>query len=136
MRESFRTCLASFTGRVIDMINALKGLGYGQFEFARWSPEEYDRYKIIRVETVSENEKRWSTVIQNLMTTADSVLVRTAYIYDYKPRQHMFFRNKWWEIVAVNEVTQDVAAQSIALVSGGNKQFVIELKEADGYDVE
>ena len=118
------------------MINALKALGHNQFEFARWAPKEYDRYKIIRVQVVSEDEKRWSTVIQNLMTVADSVLLRTSFVYDYKPRQHVFFRNKWWEIQSVSDVTQDVNAQATALVNGGNSQFILELIKADGYDVE
>lgn len=118
------------------MINALKGLGYGQFEYARWSPKIYTQYKIIRVEVVGENEKRWSTVIQNLITTANSVLIKTAYVYDYEPRQHVMFRNKWYEIRAVTEITQDVNPQVLSLVNGGARQFVLELTEADGYDVE
>ena len=118
------------------MINALKSLGQNQFEFARWSPERYDRYKIIRVSVVSEDEKRWSTVIQNLMTAADSTVIRTAYAYDYQPRQHVFFRNHWWEIRGVTEVTQDVNPQALALVNGGNTQFIMELVQVNGYDVE
>ncbi|MCH5165646.1 MAG: hypothetical protein J1G01_04525 [Clostridiales bacterium] len=118
------------------MINALKGLGHNQFEFARWAPEKYNRYKIIRVEVVSENEKRWSTVIQNLITVADSTLIRTAFVYDYKPGQHIFFRNKWWEIRSVGEMTGDVNPQALSLVNGGNTQYVLELTEVNGFDVE
>ncbi|MDE7406478.1 MAG: hypothetical protein K2M89_06370 [Clostridiales bacterium] len=115
------------------MLNALKGLGHSQFEIARWAPKEYGRYKFIRVELVSENEKRWSTVIQNLITVADSTVIRTATVYDYAPRQHVMFRNKWYEIRAVTEITQDIAPQSLALVSGGNRQFIMELVEVNGY---
>ena len=118
------------------MINTLKALGHNQFEYARWSAKEYDRYKLIRVQVVSENERRWSTVIQNLMTTADSILLRTSYVYDYKPRQHVFFRNRWWEIRSVADVTQDISSQATALVNRGAQQFVLELAEVDGYDVE
>ncbi len=117
------------------MIHALNALGHGQLEFARWAEREYDRYKIIRVSVVSEDEKRWNTVIQNLMLDSDDMLLRTADVYDYKPRQHICFRNKWWEIIAVSELTQDVNAQAIALVNGGNTQYVLELTEVDGYDV-
>lgn len=118
------------------MINALKGLGQNQFEFARWSPKVYTQYKIIRVAIVSENDKRWSTVIQNLITVADSTVIRTAYVYDYQPQQHVFFRNQWWEIVGVTEITQDIDPQVLALVNGGNKQFIMELVKVNGYDVE
>lgn len=118
------------------MINALNGLGHNQFEWAGWSSKVYTQYKLIQVSVVSEDEKRWSTVIQNLMTSADSTIIRTAYCYDYAPRQHIMYRGKWWEIRAVTEVTQDVNTQTLALVNGGNRQFIIELGEVDGYDVE
>ncbi len=117
------------------MINALKSLGHNQFEFARWAPEHYDRYKIIRVEQVRDNERRFSTVLQNIMTVADSTLLRTAFIYDYKPGQHIFYHNKWWEIIAATDVTQDVAPQALGFVKGGTPQFILEISEANGYDV-
>ena len=116
------------------MLNALKGLGHGQFEIARWAPEEYNRYKFIRVQIVSEDEKRWSTVIQNLITVADSTIVRTATVYDYAPRQHIFFRNHWYEIRAVTDVSLDVNPQSLSLVNGGNTQYLLELVKVNGYD--
>ncbi len=118
------------------MINALKGLGHNQFEFARWAPKEYERYKIILVEEVSERAKRFDTVIQNLVGHSDNTLLRTAYIYDYTSQQHIMFRNKWWEIVSVNEITQDVAPQALRLVCGGDKQFLLEIMAVDSYDVE
>ncbi len=117
------------------MLNALLSLGHNQFEWARWAPESYDNYNLIQVERVSDNEKRWSTVIQNLMTAADSTLLRTSYVYDYAPRQHIFYRDKWWEITAVTEVTLDVNPQAFALVRGVNRQSIIELKQVNGYDV-
>lgn len=117
------------------MINAFKALGHGQVLYARWAEKEYDRYKFIRVEPISDRERRFSTVIQNLMTNSDSILLRTADIYDYKPRQHVFYRNKWWEIISAREDSTAVNPQSLALVDGGTQQFILELGEADGYDV-
>lgn len=116
------------------MINALKGLGHNQFERARWASESYETYKLIPVEVVSDNEKRWNTAIRNLMATADSMLIRTSYVYDYAPGQHIYFRDKWWEIRAVTEVTQDVASQALSLVKGGNRQSVIEIAKVNGYN--
>ena len=117
------------------MINALKSLGHNQFEFARWAPEQYDRYKIIQVEMINEDAARFSTVLQNLMTVEDSIIVRTGYMYDYKPRQHLFYRNKWWEIISVQELTQDVNPQALGLVNCGYMQYALEIKVANGYDV-
>lgn len=117
------------------MIQALKSLGHNQFEYARWCEgKDPTHYKIIRVEVVREDEKRWSTVLQNLLTTSDSTVLRTAYAYPYQRRQHIFFRNTWWEIQSVGEMSQDVNPQSLALVSGGNTQCVLELLQVDGYD--
>lgn len=116
------------------MINALKSLGHNQFEFARWCKEDREHYKIIRVEIVSENEKRWSTVLQNIITRSDSTLLRTAYSYPYDTRQHIFYRNKWWEITNIGEITLEVNPQALALVKGGNMQYVLEVVQVDGYD--
>lgn len=118
------------------MINALTGLGGDQFECARWSPKSYITYRLIRVSRVSDNERRFGTTIQNITTATDTLLLRTSYLYDYKPRQHVFYRNKWYEIVGVTEDNGSVNPQAMALVNGGVRSFILELQEADGYDVE
>lgn len=74
------------------MLNALRGLGHDQFEFARWAPETYDKYKFIRVGVVDDREKQWNTVIANLITDSSHLVLRTSYLYDYAPRQHIYFR--------------------------------------------
>ena len=117
------------------MIQALKSLGHNQFEYARWCENAPDKYKLIRVEIVSENEKRWSTVLQNIITRSDGTLLRTAFVYPYDTRQHIFYRNAWWEITNVGEITTDVNPQALGLVSGGCTQYVLEVIQVDGYDV-
>ncbi len=114
----------------------MRGLctGHNQFEYARWCEHERQKYKIIRVETVSEDQKRWSTVLQNIITRSDSTLLRTAYAHPYETRQHIFYRNKWWEITNVGEVTLDINPQVLGLVKGGNTQYVLEVVQVDGYD--
>ena len=106
------------------MLNALKGLGHNQFEFARWGAE--------RVRAIQDHSRRGSFRTGKALRYryseprrhSDNTLLRTAYIYDYKPQQHVMFRNKWWEIVSVNEITQDVAPQTLRLVNGGNRQVL------------
>ncbi len=117
------------------MINMFKALGHGQMEIARWVEKEYDKYQFIHVELVGDQEKRFSIVIQNLMTNSNNLLLRTADIYDYKPRQHVFYRDKWWEIKSVGDDMTAVNPQSLALVAGGTQQYILELGEVDGYDV-
>ena len=109
--------------------------GFNQFEYARWCEKSPQKYKIIRVEAVRDDEKRWSTVLQNIITVSDSTLLRTAFAYPYEVRQHLFYRNKWWEILNVGEVTLDVNPQRRALVRGGNMQYVLEVIQVDGDDV-
>lgn len=118
------------------MINALKGLGHNQFEWARWAPESYDKYKFIQVSRVGDNDRRWNPMLQNISASADSILLKTAYIYDYKPLQHLFFRNKWYVIINAREITEEVNSQALALVRNGNPQYVLEIREANGYDVD
>lgn len=118
------------------MIHALMGLGGDQFEWARWSPENYLKYKFIRVSRVSDNERRFATAIQNITTATDTLLLRTSYLYDYKPRQHILYRDKWYEIVGVTEDNGSVNPQAMSLVNGGVRAYILELQEADGYDVE
>lgn len=116
------------------MINALKALGHNQFEHARWAEKEYDKYKVIPVEIIGDMEKRWSTVIQNMITSANSTLLRTASIYSYAPRQHVMYRGEWYEIRSVLEVPTDVNSQALSLVHGGNSQFILEIVKVNGYD--
>ncbi|MDE6398604.1 MAG: hypothetical protein K2L51_04725 [Clostridiales bacterium] len=118
------------------MIQALKSMGHNQCEYARWCENEREKYKVICVEEISENEKRWSTVLQNIITTAGSTLLRTAFAYPYDKRQHIFYRNEWWEITNAGEVTTDVNPQNLGLVTGGNMQYILEVVQVDGYDAD
>lgn len=118
------------------MINALKGLGHNQFEWARWAPESYEKYKLLPVERVSDNDRRWNPMLQNISTSPNSMLLRTSYMYDFKPLQHVFFDGKWQVILSVKTVPTDVNSQSLALVKSGCSQYILEIGEADGYDVD
>lgn len=116
-------------------MKALFHLGHNQFEWARWAEKDYEHYKFMRVEIVSEDEKRWSTVLQNVITRSDSTLLKTSYQFPFDIRQHIFYRNKWWEITNVREITTEIASQTLALISGGNMQYVLEVSQVDGYDI-
>ena len=110
----------------------LSCLGHNQFECAKWYEKDKDQYKFIRVGVINENEKRFSSVIQNIMTQADSTMLFTSYRYPYKVGQHIFYRDKWWEIAAVGERTLDVNPQVMSLIKPQlNMQSVLELIEVD-----
>lgn len=115
------------------MIQALRSLGHNQFERAKWYPtEDKNDYKLIGVAVVSENEKRWDTVISNIITASDNTVLLTNYAYPYKTRQHIFYRDKWWEIIAVGEKTLDINPQAMSLLKPKyNTQYVLEIKERD-----
>ena len=111
------------------MLQALRSLGHNQFEWAKWYPtEDKQKFEQIQVEVVSENEKRWSTVLQNIMTTADSTLLRTSYAHGYARRQHIFYRDQWWEVINVGTVSSDIAPQAMSLIKPKyTVQYVLEV---------
>ena len=113
---------------------ALQGLGHNQFEFARWY-EDKNHFQLIKVSVAGENEKRWDTVIQGLITTNDSTVLLTYYAYPYQKRQHLFYRGSWWEIKNVGERTMEVNPQTMGLVRPDlQKQSILEIIQVNGYD--
>ena len=54
----------------------------------------------------------------------------------FRSRQHVCYGNKWYEIIGVTEDNSSVNPQAMSLVNGGVRSFILELQEADGYDVE
>lgn len=114
------------------MIQALLSLGHNQFEWARWAWDDKEHYKIIKVEIATENEKRWDTVISNIVTTEDSAVLKTMYNYDYKVSQHIFYRGAWWQIRNIGERSQEINPQALLLVRPEiNKQTILEIMKVD-----
>ena len=112
---------------------AWKSLGHNQFESARWYKDGKEDFKYIRVEAISENEKRWNTVLQNIITVSDSTLIRTSYSYPYKVDQHLLYRDCWWVITAIKEIFMEVNPQRLSLVKP-IPQYVLEIIQVDGYE--
>lgn len=111
---------------------AWKSLGHNQFESARWYKDGKEDFKFIRVSVASENQKRFSTVIMNLITQANSTILLTSYAYPYAVRQRIFYRNKWWEITNVGDRTLDVNPQAMSIVNPAvNMQYILEVIEVD-----
>lgn len=103
-----------------------------QFESARWHETDREHCKLIRVEIVTENERRWSSLIQSLVTSEGTTVLKTDYAYAYQPDQHIFYRNKWWLITAVGEKDLELNPQAMALVSPVfNRQTILEVMEVD-----
>lgn len=111
------------------MIQALRSLGHNQFEWAKWYEKNRETYKLIQVSIVSEDAKRWDTVIQNIITESDSTVLLTEYACSYATGQQIYYRDKWWEIVAVGEKSLDVNPQVLSLIKPQfNMQHVLELR--------
>ena len=109
------------------MIEAIGAFGFDQFETAKWFMSE-NAFKIIRVSVVSERDKQFSTVLQNIITNKSNTVLMTAFCYDYTPEDRIFFRGKWWEIVSVDFIGNDVNPQAMREISyEHNKQAVIEI---------
>lgn len=115
------------------MLQALRSLGHNQFEYARWYKDCKDDYKLIRVDPISDNETRWSTALQNVITVSKSTLIRTAYGYPYEADQRLFYRDSWWVITSIKEIFMDINPQSLSLVKP-MPQYVLEIIQVDGYE--
>lgn len=112
------------------MLQALLSLGHTQFEWAKWFPGDKEHFERIQVGIVSESAKRFDTVITNLITQSNSTMLFTAYAYPYAVRQHIFYREKWWEITNVGERSLDVNPQAMALVKPSvHTQYILEIIE-------
>lgn len=112
------------------MIQALRSLGHNQFEWAKWYEKDREKYKLIQVLIVSEDAKRWDTVIQNIITQSDSTVLLTDYAYPYETGQQIFYRDTWWVITAVGEKSLDVNPQVMSLIKPKyNMQNVLELQK-------
>lgn len=102
------------------------------YEWARWAPEDRSKYKNIKVEKISDTEKRRNPIYQNLMTNAKSVLLSTIYANDYKPRQQIYYRGKWHVIINVTENEKDIVPQQALLLGANvNKEYYLEIIEKD-----
>lgn len=111
------------------MIQALRSLGHNQFEWAKWYEKNKEQYKLIKVSIVSEDAKRWDTVIQNIITHSNSTVLITGYAYPYEVGQQIYYRDKQWVIVSVGEKSLDVNPQAMSLVKPICVQKVLELQE-------
>lgn len=72
-------------------------------ETAEWYPitGDFDTAKKIKVQNLSESRKHYSVISENLDTSRADVYLRTRFNYDYRPEQHIKYRNRWYEITEV-----------------------------------
>lgn len=114
------------------MLRALLSLGNPTaFEYARWAEKgNRIKYKNIKVEVVSENERRYNVIMQSFKLDVNSIVLRTNYIYDYKIADEVYYRNKWWYVKSVNNVSQDISPQALSIINSDiSYQSVLELSE-------
>ena len=77
-------------------------------EKAEWYPIDRDvsHKKTIAVQNMSEARNAYSRVLENMNGADNTITLRTRYQYNYAPPdrdviQHIFYRNKWYEISEV-----------------------------------
>jgi|AGTN01.1.fsa_nt_gi hypothetical protein len=99
------------------------------FEWARWFFEDR-KYKLIGVEAVSDEEKRFRLLVQNLITDAGSMVLKTRYANEYEIKQRLFFRDKYWVIRNISKNTDSLNPQALGLVNP-SYEYILELTEAD-----
>lgn len=77
-------------------------------ERAEWYPINRDliHKEIIAVQNMNETRNAYSRVMENMNGADNTITLRTRYKHDYAPPdrdvlQHIFYRNKWFEISEV-----------------------------------
>ncbi|MDR3216118.1 MAG: hypothetical protein LBT55_01715 [Clostridiaceae bacterium] len=111
------------------------GLTQNAFERAMWYPNgrvNTEGAKLIRVEVVTDVQKRFGTLVRGLIKDESSTVIRTAYCYDYSPtdiKQEIFFRDRYYGISGVGEDTQSVNPQARGLIHNAGTVKILELKE-------
>lgn len=109
-----------------------------QFEKARYcedyidGTEQIDRtkFKVFKAERVSDNEIRYSQPIQNLITSQDSIVLRTNWSLDFKIQKQVYFRGSWWLIQSAKKSFRDVNPQTLGLLRP-RPVWLLELIEAE-----
>lgn len=84
-------------------------------ETALWYPVygDLDHYKKIKVQNMNSTRRSFNTILENLVSPLDTLVLRTRYNYHYAPPaditsdkpkiQHIFYDNKWYVINAVDD---------------------------------
>lgn len=99
------------------------------YETAKWFFNER-QFKLIKVEQISDTEKRFSHTIQNLITDAGNTVLKTRYANDYKINQKIFYRDKYWSIRGTASNTSDLAPQLLGITKP-QVEYILEIIEAD-----
>lgn len=60
--------------------------------------------KTFKCQNMSETRRHYDVISEGLDTTRTDVILRTRYDWGYAPEQHVFYRNKWYQISEVRPV--------------------------------
>lgn len=99
-----------------------------EYESALYCPSGRQLPKLISVEVVSERERQYSNLLQTLTTTKGSTIIKTSYAYDYRVGQEIRYRDGWWIIQNVREISTEINPVAMRLVKvPAGKRWAIEL---------
>lgn len=116
----------------MSIVDALNGLNNNQFayETAKYAKSDYSKYNNIRVERISERERRFSPYLRNMFSDTDNIGLKTSYLHDYKIGEFIQYRSRWYQISAITEINNDIAPMAMA-VGTRNRQYAFSLIEAE-----
>lgn len=93
---------------MMEMLTAIDPMA---FEWANYHAEDKEHSLPIRVAREEEKNKSFATLAHNVAISNNIVTLKTRYNYDYKPQQHLNYRDKWYEIVSIKEIEKNRTPQ-------------------------
>lgn len=99
------------------------------FEWARWLPKN-GQPKLLKVEIVSENERRFGTISGNITANGDNTTLKTRFCFDYKIEDEIYYRGKHYTIIGIGSRSLEVAPQALSMTKAKYMQEIyLELIE-------
>lgn len=87
-------------------------------------------------EQIGDKERRYNQIIQNLITTEESIIVKTNYRYDWRVRNWVQLQDgSQYIITAIKQIEDEVNPQAFAILKEGtNVYYYIELTQGNEHD--
>ena len=80
-------------------------------------------------EQIGDKERRYNQIVQNLITTQESIIIKTNYKYDWRVRNWVLLQDgSKYIITAIKQIEDEVNPQAFSVLKQGtNVYFYIEL---------
>lgn len=84
-------------------------------------------------EQIGDKERRYNQIVQNLITTEESIIIKTNYKYDWRVRNWVLLQDgSKYIITAIKQIEDEVNPQAFSVLKQGtNVYFYLELTQGN-----